>query len=224
MKRSQINYAIDKALAMAETFRISLPEFAHFTASSWPQKRHEGWHEVQDLQLGWDVTDFASGCFRETGLTLLTLRNGSLSDPRYTKSYAEKMLQIQQDQQTPWHFHYHKMEDIINRGGGDLCMQLAWATQDEQLDQQRHVSVMIDGCQRTLKPAETLVLHPGQSVCLPVGLYHRFWAEKGIVMGWEISMVNDDHTDNRFLEAGGRFPFIEEDEPARWLLCSEYRQ
>ncbi|WP_163504692.1 D-lyxose/D-mannose family sugar isomerase, partial [Escherichia coli] len=86
---------------------------------------------------------------------------------------------IQQDQQTPWHFHYHKMEDIINRGGGDLCMQLAWATQDEQLDQQRHVSVMIDGCQRTLKPAETLVLHPGQSVCLPVGLYHRFWAEKG---------------------------------------------
>lgn len=101
MKRSQINYAIDKALAMAETFRISLPEFAHFTASIWPQKRHEGWHEVQDLQLGWDVTDFASGCFRETGLTLLTLRNGSLSDPRYTKPYAEKMLQIQQDQQTP---------------------------------------------------------------------------------------------------------------------------
>lgn len=68
------------------------------------------------------------------------------------------------------------------------------------------------------------MLHPGQSVCLPVGLYHRFWAEKGIVMGWEISMVNDDHTDNRFLEAGGRFPSIEEDEPARWLLCSEYRQ
>lgn len=60
MKRSQINYAIDKALAMAETFRISLPEFAHFTASSWPQKRHEGWNEVQDLQLGWDVTDFFS--------------------------------------------------------------------------------------------------------------------------------------------------------------------
>ena len=224
MKRSQINYAIDKALAMAETFRISLPEFAHFTASCWPQKRREGWQEVQDLQPGWDVTDFGSGCFRETGLTLLTLRNGSLSDSRYTKPYAEKMLQIQQDQQTPWHFHYHKMEDIINRGGGDLCMQLAWATQDEQLDQQRHVSVMIDGCQRTLKPAETLVLHPGQSVCLPVGLYHRFWAEKGIVMGWEISMVNDDHTDNRFLEAGGRFPSIEEDQPARWLLCSEYRQ
>lgn len=101
MKRSQINYAIDKALAMAETFRLSLPEFASVTASCWPQKLKEGWQEVRDLQLGWDVTDFGSGCFSETGLTLLTLRNGSLSDPRYAKPYAEKMLQIQQDQQTP---------------------------------------------------------------------------------------------------------------------------
>jgi D-lyxose ketol-isomerase len=28
MKRSQINYAIDKAHAIAETFRMCLPEFA----------------------------------------------------------------------------------------------------------------------------------------------------------------------------------------------------
>lgn len=224
MKRSQINYAIDKALAMAETFRISLPEFARVTAPCWPQKWKEGWQEIHDLRLGWDITDFGSGCFNDTGLTLLTLRNGSLSDPRYAKPYAEKMLQIQQDQQTPWHFHYHKMEDIINRGGGNLCMQLAWATEDQQLDNQRRVSVAVDGCPRTLKPGETLVLHPGQSVSLPVRLYHRFWAEKRGVMGWEISMVNDDRTDNRFLDADGRFPSIEEDEPARWLLCSEYEQ
>ncbi|HAV7007273.1 TPA: D-lyxose/D-mannose family sugar isomerase, partial [Escherichia coli] len=25
-----------------------------------------------------------------------------------------------------------------------------------------------------------------------------------------------------FLEPGGRFPAIEEDEPVKWLLCSEY--
>ncbi|HAT1647218.1 TPA: D-lyxose/D-mannose family sugar isomerase [Raoultella planticola] len=224
MKRSQINYAIDKALAMAETFRLSLPEFASVTAPCWPQKLKEGWQEVRDLQLGWDVTDFGSGCFSETGLTLLTLRNGSLSDPRYAKPYAEKMLQIQQDQQTPWHFHHHKMEDIINRGGGKLCLQLAWATEDNRLDNQRRVSVAIDGCQHTLKPGETLVLHPGQSVCLPVRLYHRFWAENRVVMGWEVSMVNDDGADNHFLDAAGRFPSIEEDEPARWLLCSEYER
>lgn len=155
MKRSQINYAIDKAHAIAESFRICLPEFASFTADIWAKKRTEEWREVRDLQLGWDITDFGSGRFQETGLTLLTLRNGAPGDSRYPKPYAEKMLQIQQDQQTPWHFHYHKMEDILNRGGGRLCLQLAWATEDERLDMQRSVSVAVDGRQRTLKPAET---------------------------------------------------------------------
>lgn len=107
MKRSQINYAIDKAHAIAESFRICLPEFASFTADIWAKKRTEEWREVRDLQLGWDITDFGSGRFQETGLTLLTLRNGAPGDSRYPKPYAEKMLQIQQDQQTPWHFHYH---------------------------------------------------------------------------------------------------------------------
>ncbi|OON42143.1 D-lyxose/D-mannose family sugar isomerase [Izhakiella australiensis] len=222
MKRSQINYAIDKAHAVAETFRVCLPEFAWFTADIWPQKLAEGWQEVHDLQLGWDITDFGSGCFNETGLTLLTLRNGALNDARYPKPFAEKMLQIQQDQQTPWHFHYQKMEDIINRGGGDLCMQLAWATEDERLDDQRSVSVAVDGRQRMLKFGDTLVLKPGQGVCLPTRLYHRFWAEKGFVLGWEISRVNDDRQDNCFLQASGRFPVIQEDEPIKWLLCSEY--
>lgn len=101
MKRSQINYAIDKAHAIAESFRICLPEFACFTADIWAKKRTEEWREVWDLQLGWDITDFGSGRFQDTGLTLLTLRNGAPGDSRYPKPYAEKMLQIQQDQQTP---------------------------------------------------------------------------------------------------------------------------
>jgi D-lyxose ketol-isomerase len=35
-------------------------------------------------------------------------------------------------------------------------------------------------------------------------------------------MCNDDNTDNFFLEELGRFPAIEEDEPAYRLLCTEY--
>lgn len=222
MKRSQINYFIDKAHAIAETFHVCLPDFAFFTAQHWQGMALDEWQEVLDLQLGWDVTDFGSGNFMDTGLTLLTLRNGSLTDKRYPKPYAEKMLQIQQDQQTPWHFHYHKMEDILNRGGGDLCMQFAWATADEQQDTQRCVNVVVDGHRRTLATNETLILKPGQGVCLPPYLYHRFWAEKAGVLGWEVSMVNDDQRDNRFLAECGRFPAIEEDEAAKWLLCSEY--
>lgn len=100
MKRSQINYVIDKAHAIAQTFRVCLPEFAYFTVDDWLQRERDNWQEVVDLQLGWDITDFGRGDFNQTGLTLLTMRNGALGSAAYPKPYAEKMLQIQQDQQT----------------------------------------------------------------------------------------------------------------------------
>lgn len=162
MKRSHINYAVDKAHAIAETFRVCLPDFAYFTIDAWRQQDQTLWREVRALQLGWDVTDFGRGDFAQTGLTLLTLRNGLMGSADYPKPYAEKMLQIQQDQQTPWHFHRHKMEDIVNRGGGDLCMQLAWATPDDGYDARRIVEVSVDGQRRTVDAGETLVLKPGQ--------------------------------------------------------------
>ena len=44
----------------------------------------------------------------------------------------------------------------------------------------------------------------------------------GDVLIGEVSMCNDDNTDNRFYESVGRFPEIEEDEPPYRLLCNEY--
>jgi len=38
----------------------------------------------------------------------------------------------------------------------------------------------------------------------------------------EVSRVNDDEKDNRFLEPIARFSKIEEDEPAIYFLCGEY--
>ena len=55
-------------------------------------------------------------------------------------------------------------------------------------------------------------------------LYHKFWGKEGcgdVIVG-EVSMCNDDNTDNRFYDVPGRFPAIEEDEPAYRLLCNEY--
>jgi D-lyxose ketol-isomerase len=37
-----------------------------------------------------------------------------------------------------------------------------------------------------------------------------------------VSVVNDDHADNRFLEPLGRFPIIDEDEPPLYLLVGDY--
>jgi D-lyxose ketol-isomerase len=42
------------------------------------------------------------------------------------------------------------------------------------------------------------------------------------VLCGEVSLVNDDHTDNRFYEPAGRFPEIEEDEPPLHLLVTDY--
>jgi len=42
------------------------------------------------------------------------------------------------------------------------------------------------------------------------------------VFAGEVSTVNDDERDNRFFESIGRFPRIEEDEPATHLLVSDY--
>ena len=125
---------------------------------------------------------------------------------------------------TPTHFHYRKMEDIINRGGGELVMQLWNSTEDEELSD-TDVSVSIDGVRTTVKSGETIVLKPGDSVCLPRRLYHKFRGKEGtgtILLG-EVSRVNDDNVDNRFLEPVGRFPDIEEDEPPLYLLCTDYK-
>ena len=82
-------------------------------------------HILRDNLLGWDITDFGSGDFRKVGLALFTLRNGNQASPeRYPKPYAEKLLMLYQGQRAPFHFHWYKMEDIINRGGNDVTITL----------------------------------------------------------------------------------------------------
>ena len=144
--------------------------------------------------------------------------------PEDLKTYAEKVMIVRPGQVTPMHFHFNKTEDIINRGGGRLVCRLYNATSDERLDQAASVTVSTDGVVRSLAAGDQLVLAPGESVTLPPRLYHSFWGqpECGTVLVGEVSKVNDDRTDNRFLEKVGRFPEIDEDEPAKYLLCNEY--
>ena len=69
-----------------------------------------------------------------------------------------------------------------------------------------------------------VVLKPGMSVTLWPHQFHNFETVPGtgdILIG-EVSRCNDDNTDNIFHDKVGRFPAIEEDEPAYRLLCNEY--
>jgi len=84
--------------------------------------------------------------------------------------------------------------------------------------------VSIDGVLTKVGAGGRVVLKPGQSICLPPRLYHRFYGEqgKGKVLIGEVSMVNDDDSDNRFLDETGRFPAIEEDVESVHLLVKDY--
>ena len=222
MKRSFINKIVDDAIAFAKEQNMILPKFAYISADQWKKEDQASWAEVLDLELGWDVTDYGSDDFYKSGTCLFTLRNGSLSNGKYPKPYAEKMMLIEEGQVLPYHFHSYKMEDILNRGGGTLCIRCYWATEDNKLDEKRPVEIILDGQKRVFAPGEKIELKQGSGVTLLPRLYHSITAEGGKVMSWEVSKVNDDHTDNTYLEGCPRFSQIEEDEPMKWCLCNEY--
>jgi hypothetical protein len=222
MKRSEINRLIAESEKFLEERRFALPPFSRWTPAQWTEAGHEA-DEIRDGQLGWDVTDFGRGDFAGFGLVLFTLRNGSMSGAAAGKPYAEKILILEEGQMTPMHFHRSKMEDIINRSGGVLMMEVRNSTPGGALAD-TDVVVSLDGVKRTVPAGTALRLAPGESVAIHQGLYHRFYCEKGsgkILIG-EVSSVNDDHTDNVFVEPIGRFPDIEEDEPPLRLLATEY--
>ncbi len=222
MKRSELNAVMRDAVAFIREMKFALPPFAFWSPSEWEEKGHE-YDEIRDNMLGWDITDFGSGDYRRIGLLMFTLRNGNFRDPRYEKPYAEKLLIVEEEQVTPYHFHWSKMEDIINRGGGNLKVQIYNSTKEETFAD-TPVTVYTDGRMQTLPAGSIITLHPGESITLRQGQYHKFWGEKGtgrILLG-EVSKVNDDRVDNRFLEKTGRFPAIEEDEPPLYLLGNEY--
>ena len=222
MKRSELNAHIRNAMDFCKAQNFHLPPFAFWTAEEWKTKGHEC-DEIRANMLGWDVADFNRGRFKELGLALFTLRNGSFRDKSDPKTYAEKVLIIEENQVTPMHSHWDKMEDIIVRAGGNMLIQVHNATSEGKLAD-TPVEVSMDGVRRTVAAGETLRLTPGESITLTANLFHTFWGEPGagtVLLG-EVSKVNDDTSDNRFLEPLERYPHIEEDEPARHLLCSEY--
>lgn len=223
MKRSEINAIIRDADAFIRQHQFHLPPFAYWTPDEWKRKGAEV-REIVERGLGWDITDFGQNDYRNRGLFLFTIRNGSPANLQTCtgKVYAEKLLIVDDQQVTPFHFHWTKVEDIINRGGAKLLIQLYNSTPDELADETSEVTVSIDGIIRTLPPGGTVTLNPGESITLPTRLYHKFWAEGGRVLVGEVSTVNDDTADNKFLEPIGRFTAIEEDEPPFYLLLTDY--
>lgn len=221
MKRSEINQILVEGDAFIRSFGHILPPFAYWTPE---QMRADEAAMIRDRGMGWDITDYGQGRFDEMGLFLFTTRNGTLGDLGKGKGmlYAEKIMISRQHQLSPMHRHDVKAEDIINRGGADLIIELFAPAEDGSIDRHSDVTVPCDGVLKTVQAGGRIKLKPGESVTLMPGIWHAFWPEEGDTLIGEVSTVNDDKTDNVFEMPIGRFADVEEDEAAVRLLVSDY--
>lgn len=223
MKRSHINAIMGAAHELIGSHGFVLPPFAAWTPEQFRATARHARHII-DARCGWDITDYGAGRFDEMGLFLFTLRNGLLGDLQAGRGmcYAEKLLISRQDQLSPMHTHILKAEDIINRGGATLVVELFGSDDRGGFAEDRGGTVWCDGLPYAYAPGEKLRLAPGQSVTLRPGDWHAFWGEGGDVLIGEVSTVNDDETDNVFRAQIGRFAAIEEDTDPLHLLVSDY--
>jgi len=222
MQRSRVNQIMAEAEELIAAHGFILPPFAWWSPEEF--RRHAPGTRVAGARMGWDITDYGQGKFDELGLFLFTLRNGRLDDLQRGggMAYAEKLLISRAEQISPMHTHLIKAEDIINRGGATLAIELFGSDAAGRFAGDRGGRVYCDGVAREYRPGEVLKLAPGESVTLMPGDWHAFWGEGGDVLIGEVSTVNDDLTDNIFREPIGRFSEIEEDEAPRHLLVSDY--
>lgn len=221
MKRSEVNTIIAEGDAFIRRFGHILPPIAYWAPD---RMRAPEAATIRDRGLGWDITDYGAGRFDDMGLFLFTTRNGTLDDLKRGRGmlYAEKIMISRRDQLSPMHRHDLKAEDIINRGGGKLVIELFAPDAEGGIDETARVTVPCDGVDRKVDAGGRIALEPGESVTLMPGVWHAFWGEGDDCLIGEVSTVNDDKTDNIFRDPIGRFSKIDENVAPTHLLVADY--
>lgn len=201
-----------------------LPTQALWSLEDW-YKNRDNVEELYKRGIGWDLTDFGSGKYESIGLLCYTLSNGIIAPDGQPvdQSYSNKLLIVEENQVTPMHHHRSKMEDIINLGGGNLQIKIYNVGNNDTLDEDSPVKIFHNEMWLAFQPGTTFTLEPGERVRLDPIHFHEFWGQpnQGKILLEEVSSVNDDRTDNVFIDKFGRFPEIIEDTKPEYLLCTE---
>ncbi|HEY1943844.1 MAG TPA: D-lyxose/D-mannose family sugar isomerase [Roseiarcus sp.] len=224
MKRSFIDARIEAMAALCERHGVRLPPFAGWSEDNY-RAAPEAARRIAQAGLGWNIVEFRPGAFAAEGLGVFTLRMGDwrqLASGR-GRLYAEKALMAEDGQRTPHHYHIVKTEDIVNRGGARFVVELfkvdrAGAPLKERFRVLKDVETL------ELNPGDRVVLEPGESVTLEPFVAHAFWAEGGAVLAGEVSLVNDDASDNYFQPPLPPAAPIEEDAPRRYVTVRDYER
>jgi hypothetical protein len=222
MKRSFLDSRIDAMLAACARHGQRLPPFALWREDDYRADPIAA-RRIAERGLGWNVVEFKPGAFATDGLGVFTLRMGDwrrLVDGR-GRLYAEKALYAESGQRTPRHYHVVKTEDVINRGGGRFVVELVKVDRGGAALKERFRAVK-DVKTLDLGPGDRVALEPGESLTLEPFVAHAFWAEGDAVLAGEVSLVNDDASDNHFLPPLAAPAPIEEDQPKRYLTVRDH--
>jgi hypothetical protein len=222
MKRSFIDARIETTLAFCERHGVRLPPFALWGEDDY-RANPAAASRILEAGLGWNIVEFQPGNFAKAGLSAFTLRMGDwrlLSHGR-GRLYAEKALLAEDGQRTPHHYHIVKTEDIVNRGGARFVVELVKVDRAGVALKERFRALK-DVKTLELGPGDRVTLEPGESLTLEPFVAHAFWAEGGATLAGEVSLVNDDRTDNYFLPPLPPSAPIEEDAPRRFITVRDH--
>jgi D-lyxose ketol-isomerase len=221
VKRSFIDARIDAMLNFCERHGVRLPPFALWSEEDYAADPSAA-ARILEGGLGWNIVEFQPGQFAEAGLSVFTLRMGDwrhLSHGR-GRLYAEKALLAENGQRTPHHYHIVKTEDVINRGGAKFVVELVKVDRAGAPLKERFRALK-DARTLELGPGARVTLEPGESLTLDPFVAHAFWAEGGTTLAGEVSLANDDRSDNYFLPALPAPTPIDEDAPRRFITVRD---
>ncbi|MFZ4776753.1 MAG: D-lyxose/D-mannose family sugar isomerase [Terrimicrobiaceae bacterium] len=159
----------------------------------------------------WDVTDFGLGDWTKSCLVLVNLAEHV--------EYCEKLMYARQGMLTPEHCHHNKKEDIISRWG--TLRVNVWPGHPEK-PMPAEFEVLLNNEKKMVPAGAAIDLTAGERITLVPNVYHSFYPLTEECIIGEVSTANDDANDNFFTNPDiGRFPHVDEDEPALVKLLSD---